>query len=60
MISEDVTLQLYGSSLSGVGLKGSDVNINVSGDGPAPSLLINVFNVIQKKGGLSALCCFSH
>ena len=53
MISEDVTLRLYGSSLTGVGLKGSDVNIDVSGDGPAPSLLINVFTIIRDKGGLS-------
>lgn len=53
MISEDVTLRLYGSSLTGVGLKGSDVNVDVSGDGPAPSLLINVFTIIHDKGGVS-------
>ena len=52
MISEDVTLRLYGSSLTGVGLKGSDVNVDVSGDGPAPSLLIKVFTIIQDKGGV--------
>ena len=55
MVSEDVTLRLYGSSLSGVGLKESDVNVDVSGGGPAPALLIKVFTLVCQKGGLSVV-----
>ncbi|KAK7100580.1 terminal uridylyltransferase 7-like isoform X2 [Littorina saxatilis] len=50
MHKKDVTLRLYGSSLTGFGAKESDVNIEVAGNGPTPSLLIDVYNILHEKG----------